>query len=127
MSIQKSRRQAQPVLHQAIDTLNERLEMEPESVAPYHAFLQDFSVPEIHSAMSMLFSVSMGQSKQADRQIGELIDRNLQMLDVAEKERISNLGSGMYLLFLAPVLTASFKLVIDMGVFMLSFLTSSGI
>ena len=53
--------------------------------------------------------------------------RNLEMLDAAEKERISNLSSGMYLLFLAPVVTASVKLVIDMAVFMLSFLGSAGI
>ena len=101
--------------------------MQPESAAPFHAFLQEFAIPEVHSAMSMLFSVSMGQSNQADKQLKELIDRNLQMLDITEKERINNLGSGMYLLFLAPVLTASFKLVVDMGIFMLSFLTSAGI
>ena len=77
--------------------------------------------------MSMLFSLSMGHSNQGDRQLGELIDRNLEMLDAAEKERISNLSSGMYLLFLAPVVTASVKLVIDMAVFMLSFLGSAGI
>ena len=49
------------------------------------------------------------------------------MLDVAEKERLANLSSGMYLLFLAPVVTASLKLVTDMAIFMLSFLTSGNL
>lgn len=127
MAIRKSMLQAQPVLSGAITEMTEQMEMQPESAAPFHAFLQEFAIPEVHSAMSMLFSVSMGQSNQADKQLKELIDRNLQMLDITEKERINNLGSGMYLLFLAPVLTASFKLVVDMGIFMLSFLTSAGI
>ena len=101
--------------------------MEPESVLPYHRFLKSFQIPEVHSAMSMLFSVSMGNSGRADRQIGELIDRNLEMLDVAEKGRLKNLSSGMYLLFLAPVLTASLKLLVDMAVFMMTFLSGAGL
>ena len=77
--------------------------------------------------MSMLFSISMGNSSRGDRQIGELINRNMEMLDIAEKGRMKNLSSGMYLLFLAPVLTASLKLLIDMAVFMLSFLAGAGL
>lgn len=77
--------------------------------------------------MSMLFSISMGSSSRADKQLGELIERNLEMLDAAETERLRNLSSGMYLLFLAPVVTASMKLVVDMAVFMLTFLAGTGI
>ena len=127
VAILKSREHVPGVLEKELDLLAERLAMEPESAEPYHAFLQGFEIAEVHSAMSMLFSLSMGHSNQGDRQLGELIDRNLEMLDAAEKERISNLSSGMYLLFLAPVVTASVKLVIDMAVFMLSFLGSAGI
>lgn len=127
MSIRKSLGQAPAVLEAELCRLSERLEMEPESVEPYHMFLKEFEIPEVHAAMSMLFSISMGHSSQVDRQIGDLIDRNLEMLDAAEKEHLANLGSGMYLLFLAPVLTASFKLVVDMAVFMLSFIAGAGI
>lgn len=127
MAMKKSEESAPAVLAAELALLNGRLEMEPESAAPYHSFLQEFEIPEVHAAMSMLFSISMGHSNQADRQLGELIDRNLEMLDAAEKERLANLSSGMYLLFLAPVLTASFKLVVDMAVFMLTFITGVGI
>ncbi|MCM1106469.1 MAG: hypothetical protein NC355_05955 [Blautia sp.] len=127
MSMRKSVEHVPAVLESELLLLNDRLELEPEAAEPYHAFLQDFEIPEVHAAMSMLFSISMGHSLQADRQLSELIDRNLAMLDAAEKERLANLSSGMYLLFLAPVLTASFKLVVDMAVFMLSFITGVGI
>ena len=127
VALQKSQEHVPPVLRRDLDILVGQLEMEPESVLPYHRFLKSFQIPEVHSAMSMLFSVSMGNSGRADRQIGELIDRNLEMLDAAEKGRLKNLSSGMYLLFLAPVLTASLKLLVDMAVFMMTFLSGAGL
>jgi hypothetical protein len=75
--------------------------------------------------MSMLYSLSIGNSGNAKQQLAELIEKNQQMLDVAEAARMKDKNSGMYLLFLAPVVTASLKLVVDMAVFMLSFLSSS--
>lgn len=127
VAIQKSQAHVPPVMEQEVARLVDRLMMKPEDAAPYHAFLQDFQIPEVHAAMSMLFSLSMGHSSQADQQLAELIDRNQEMLDIAERERMHDLGSGMYLLFLAPVLTASFKLVVDMAIFMLSFLAGAGV
>ena len=35
----------------------------------------------------------------------------------------SVLYAGMYLLFLAPVITASFKMIVDMAIFLISFLS----
>lgn len=127
VALQKSQEHVPPVLRRDLYTLVAQLEMEPESVVPYHRFLKEFQIPEVHSAMSMLFSISMGNSGRTDRQIGELIDRNMEMLDVAEKGRLRNRSSGMYLLFLAPVLTASLKLLVDMAVFMMTFLSGAGL
>ena len=47
------------------------------------------------------------------------------LLDDAERIRLRDKCSGMYLLFLAPVLSASFKLLADMVIFMFSFLSQS--
>ena len=123
----KSKEHVPVVLAHEVETLVDQIEMEPESAEPYHKFFCQFQIPEIYSAMSMLYSISMGSSNRADQQISELIERNLTMLDVAEKERLANLSSGMYLLFLAPVVTASLKLVTDMAIFMLSFITSGNL
>lgn len=127
VAIRKSLENVPCVLEHEVGLLVDRIEMEPEAAEPYHRFLWDFQIPEVHSAMSMLYSISMGSSNRADQQISELVSRNFKMLDVAEKERLSNLSSGMYLLFLAPVMTASLKLVTDMAIFMLSFLTSGNL
>ena len=122
MALQKSRMHVPGVLREELDHLLERLEIEPESSEPYHRFLQEFSIPEVHSAMSSLYGLSIGNSMNGDRQMSELVTRNLTLLDITETKRLRDGGSGMYLLFLAPVLTASFKMVIDMALLMIYFI-----
>ena len=56
-------------------------------------------------------------------QLSELVKRNLEMMNLADGERMKEKNSGMYLLFLAPVLVASIKLLVDMAIFLLTFLT----
>lgn len=124
MALRKSIDMVPLVLKRELEDLNARLEIDPESSVPYHLFLKDFDLPEIHSAVGMLYALSIGNSSNADKQIGELISRNLVIMDIADTERLHNKNSGMYLLFLAPVLTASFKLLIDMAVFLLTFLST---
>ena len=111
------------ILRQDLSELLAKLEMDPEASEPYHAFLQEFHLPEVHSAMSMLFSLSIGNSNRSGEQVAELIDRNQQMMDTSLSLRMKDKNSGMYLLFLAPVLTASVKLVTDMAIFMLTFMS----
>lgn len=126
VALMKSMQHVPGILAWDLQLLLDRLPLEPESAEPYHAFLQDFRIPEVHSAMRMLYSISMGHSAKADEQIGELVGRNLKMLDEAETQRLKDLNSGMYLLFLAPIVTASVKLLADMAVFMLAFLAGAG-
>ncbi len=125
VALEKSKEHVPAVLKEDLEELLAGLEINPEDAEPYHNFLKAFALPEVSSTMSMLYSLSIGNSGNARRQIAELIEKNQQMLDVAESARMKDKNSGMYLLFLAPVVTASLKLVIDMAVFMLSFLSSS--
>lgn len=125
VALQKSMSHVPAVLRTELNTLLARLEMNPESSEPYHGFLKEFRLPEVSATMSMLYSLSVGNSGNAEQQVSELIARNLEMLELAETERLQAKNSGMYLLFLAPVLTASLKLVVDMAVFMLTFLSAS--
>lgn len=125
VALQKSQENVPGILRRELEQLLARLQVNPESSEPYHSFLQDFELPEIHAAMSMLFSLSIGSSSNADKQVGELIRRNQGMMDAAQQIRMKDKNSGMYLLFLAPVLTASLKLLTDMAIFMVTFLTTA--
>ena len=120
VALQKSLAHVPGVLREEVYLLTERLKMEPESSRPYHAFLKDFAIPEVHSAMGILYSISIGDSGNADKQISELMEKNLELLDTAEMERLRASSSGLYAFFLLPVVAASFKLIVDM-VYMLFF------
>lgn len=122
MAIDKSRGHAPGILKKELEELMNRLELEPESASPYHSFFKDFPLPELRSAMSVLYALSIGTSSRTGNQIEELIHKNLEILDLEEEERMKQRGSGIYLLFLLPVLTASFKLLIDMAIMMLHFI-----
>lgn len=124
VALQKSRIHVPGVLRSELEVLVERLEMQPESSQPYHQFLEEFAIPEIHSAMGILYSLSIGNSSNLDKQISELVEKNLEMLDVAEKDKLKNATTGMPVLFLVPVLIASFKLVVDLVLMMLQFLAT---
>lgn len=121
VALQKSREYVPGVLSEELYQLTERLELQPESSEPYHLFLKDFAIPEVNSAMGILYSLSIGNSGNADKQISELVEKNLALLDDTERELLKNSSSGMYLLFLLPVVVASFKLIVDMIFMMLAF------
>lgn len=122
MALVKSKKHVPGVLRQELEDMVDALEINPESSKPYEGFLKEFQIPQVQSAMSMLYSLSMGNCGNARKQISELIARNQKMLDTGERIRLKDLNSGMYLLFLAPVLTASVKLLADMAIFMIAFL-----
>ena len=121
VALEKSKEHVPAVLKEELYELTERLGRQPESAEPYYLFLKDFDIPEVHSAMGILYSLSIGNSGNADRQIGELVEKNLALLDLTEKELLKNSSSGMYVLFLLPVIVASFKLIVDMIFMMLAF------
>lgn len=121
VALQKSREHVPGVLREELYQLTERLELQPESSEPYHLFLKDFAIPEVSSAMGILYSLSIGNSGNADKQISELVEKNLALLDETERELLRESSSGMYILFLFPVVVASFKLIVDMIFMMLAF------
>ena len=121
VALEKSKEHVPGVLQAELDLLTERLKLQPEASEPYYLFLKDFQIPEVHSAMGILYSLSIGNSGNADKQISELVEKNLALLDDTERELLKNSSSGMYALFLLPVVVASFKLIVDMVFMMLAF------
>ena len=126
VAIQKSTLHAPQILMTDLSRLEQELIVDPESSQPYHHFLQDFQMPQISTAMSMLYALSMGNSGNAKGQLMNLVSNNYRALDEVEQVRLKDKCSGMYLLFLAPVLTASMKLIADMLMFLFAFMGQTG-
>ena len=121
----KSLANAPGILKEELEQFIGKVQLDPEGAGPYHDFLYDYHVPEIRSAMNLLYAMSMGQGGNASHQISNLIRRNQEMQNEAEKQMDQDRTSGLYLLFLAPVLTGGMKMLVDMGLMMLSFLSVS--
>lgn len=114
VAIFKSLKDAPLLMQDELAKLILELKSEPTSMKPYNNFLCDYNMPEVRSAMKMLFSLSEGTGANASDQIEDIIRRNQQMMNKAEKLRMEDTASGMYALFLAPQLTGGCKLLVDM-------------
>lgn len=121
VSIMDSMNNAPAVLHKALEKLITGIQEEPGAIKPYTDFLSEFDVQEVHSAMKMLYAIFSGKGGDADTQIAELLSRNNNMLNQAEKISNDDSLAGIYSLFLAPALVGGLKLIADMSLVMIVF------
>lgn len=121
VSIQKSRERAPRILVNALDRLIRQLEYTPESNLPYSEFLQEFRIPEVISAMGMLYSISDGSGGDAKEQIEEILMRNTELMSQAEQLANQDRLGGMYFLFLLPALLGALKMILDMTLILSTF------
>lgn len=120
-SIRKSVEHAPELLKPELRELAEKLEDSPESNLPYSEFLREFSIPEVSSAMGMLYSLSDGGGADADVQIEEILSRNAEWMAEAEAAANQDRAGRMYLLFLLPALLGAMKMIVDMTLILFSF------
>lgn len=114
VAIMKSYEDAPVILKPELEVFIERLRLQPTDMEPYLSFLQDYPLPEVQSAMKMLYSISEGTGGNAAGQIPDIIRRNQVLLNQAERLKNEDALAGMYALFLAPQLTGAMKLLADM-------------
>ena len=95
----------------------------PNSVEPYIQFLQKLDIPDVQSAMKMLYSMAEFGVKDINAQIGTLVERNSTMTDRAERLRAEDQMAGLGFFVLAPMITGVLKLVTDMALIIFSMLS----
>ena len=122
VAITKTMHRAPSILQPALHEFQDGISKNPESVNPYLDFLKEFSLPQIQSAMKMLYAISAGNSGSEQEQLEELIARNQQLMNRAEVLMDEDSLAGMYLLFLSPAVAGAMKLICDMTVFLITFL-----
>ena len=127
VSIAQSIITAPTVLRPELFKMQMELEKNPTSIEPYLDFMKDFQSAEIQASMKMLYSISAGQGGDSSMQIADIIRRNNQMLDKAEKKANEDSMVKLISLMLAPQLSASVKLIIDMVVFFIIFMSQTAI
>ncbi len=126
-AVEKSEKVAPVILKHYIHVLIEGIHDRPGAAEPYLEFLEEFKTPESITAMRTLYMVSVGGCTDISKQLMQLLERTKQVEDQNMKSNQEKSMSLFYMLFLAPTLTASLKLIVDMSILLVSFMAQLGL
>ena len=121
-AIAKSYDRAPVVLKAEIELLMERLIENPRAVEPYTQFLAKYNNAEVVFAMQLLYSLSVNNTGDAEKQIVEIIEQSNFLRNKTEIQNNELRLAGMNILFLMPIVIAGIKMLVDMTLFMMVFL-----
>lgn len=110
------------VLKAPLETLVNELDENPSSVEPYYNFLKPFNILEINSTVKMLYSLTEHGSEHMVENINALIERNNNLIDKTEKDLSEDKITIMSVILYIPMVFASIKLLIDLVIFITSFM-----
>ena len=116
-SIYKSYENAPEILKPEISKMYNAILKDPTTSAPFLAFLEDFNIRNITSAMKILYSIKNGMGNDYNKQIEEVLEKNNEMLNRAEEISLNDQITALKAMFAVPSLCGGAKLGIDMIVF----------
>lgn len=123
VALSKSAEKAPYILKADLTSLIDEIEKNPTDITPYLNFMPKFDLPDVQSALRMLYSMSESGAQDNDKQIIFLVDRNNRLLDKSERLRNEDSIAGSSLFILIPMVTGSMKMMVDLGVFLISLLS----
>lgn len=124
-AIAKSMEEAPAILADALQEMQKQIMENPESNEPYMNFLKQFGILEIQSAMGMLYSISSGRGGDADMQISEILSKNAALLAQSESTANDNRLAALYWQFLFPSMIGGGKLLVDMTLVTIAFMSTN--
>ena len=120
VAISKTLDSAPVVLRPELEKLVSGFDVDPHSSKPYNNFLSGYDLPEIKSAMKMLYSITATGTGNIDEQITDLIKKQNVLMDKAEKINNNDHIAGLSTLSMVPMLFCIVKSVIDMTILVFS-------
>ena len=118
VSIMKSIPSAPELLQEELINLQDNLEKHPDTLDPYLQFFKPLQISEVASAMKMLYGLSAFGAEDSQEQIKALVNRNTVIMDHAEKLRMEDELAGVTFAMLAPMITGTIKMVVDLALVM---------
>lgn len=122
-AIASSIEEAPAILKDGLKEMQAAVMENPESNEPYMNFMKEFGVLEIQSAMGMLYSISSGRGGNADMQIDEILTKNSALLGQSERTSNENRLAALYWQFLFPSIIGGGKLLVDMTLVTIAFMS----
>ena len=128
VALAKTIDEAPEILQEELQRLLQGIEATPNLIDPYLSFFHQLDLPEIQSAMKMLYSMAeYGTTNDVSKQITALVERNAVLMDKAERIRTEDKLAGAGFIVLLPMLTGTCKMVVDMILLVFSLLTNVAI
>lgn len=124
VSIKKSLKDAPLVLKPALIGLIKELDDDPVTMKPYIHFLSSFELPDISSAMKMLYSLNEAGQDEVVQQINTLVARNNALLEKSERLKNADSIATTGFLVVIPMGLALVKMIVDMGLILIGFMNS---
>lgn len=115
VSLAKSIPHAPTILQEELTALMERIDAQPDSVRPYLAFMNPLIIPDVTSAMKILYSMAEFGSSDANQQIGPLAERGIIMTDKTERLKGEDYIARVGFLVLLPMITGVMKMLADLA------------
>lgn len=115
MAITDTVQDADKVLQEELQLLLARLSAEPDSLEPFVKFMDRLYLPDITSAMRMLYSLGAYGAIDDGEQITALNNRNVILMDRAEMLKMEDKLMGVGMLVLAPMVTGVVKMITDLA------------
>lgn len=113
--------EAPVVLVPGLKQLQHDLDEDPVTIKPYANFLKEFDLPDVQSAMKMLYSLNAIGKDEVVNQMNGLIIRNQAMLDAAERLKDEDATALSGMLVAVPMAIVTIKMMVDMVLLILSF------
>lgn len=122
VAIEHSIDEAPYVMRSELGILIENMEEDPLGIGPYLLFFKELGLPELQSAMKMLYAMSQYGSEEVTGQISTLVERNSKLQDKSEQMKMEDYLAGMGFLVLLPMLLGSIKMLVDMMLLVMNLL-----
>lgn len=124
-AIARSMEEAPAILTESLEKMQSEILENPESNEPYMNFMKEFGIMEIQSAMGMLYSISSGRGGDAALQIDEILSKNTSLLGQSESLANENRLAALYWQFLFPSVIGGGKLIVDMTLVTIAFMSAN--
>lgn len=103
----------------------DEVEKNPNSIKPYTNFLGVYNAKELQTAFKTLYSIRTMGVEESQKQVNDLISRNQQLLETAERMRNEHSIAYISFISMVPMVILSFKLIVDLGLMLVMFLSMS--
>ena len=124
VSIKNSLKDAPLILKPGLISLIKELDDDPVTMKPYINFLSGFELPDVSSAMKMLYSLNEAGQDEVVTQINTLVTRNNQLLEKSERlKNADSIAITGYLVVL-PMVFCLVKMIVDMALILIGFMGS---